>query len=403
LPKLSPKIYRFALVKIIFINLLIGISGKVSSTPYTPNNPLEILEHLPFKANDPLNQEIKKIRADLLNNPKDPHLAGLLARKYFHLANSEGDPRYIGYALSVIKPWIAIENPPIDIVLVRGLLSQFSHEFGSAIADFKHVLSKDPKNGEAISWLVNLNIVQGYYSEAQRINQFFLNASLIDNKVVYDAVIESILGQTNKSYVKLLKLVRQAPQTSLAFKEWGLIRLAEMAIRLNDLQLAEKHFLEALTIDPQDAYGQAAYADFLLDQQRYREVIERLKNKQASDILLLRLAQAAYISNSSEVKKFISALEDRFNAANLRGDRLHLMEESRFELKIKNNPAKALELAALNWQTQREPKDARCFLEAALAAKNPKDAQAVLQWMRETNYEDPVLRSLEKSIRNLPQ
>jgi hypothetical protein len=158
-----------------------------------------------------------------------------------------------------------------------------------------------------------------------------------------------------------------------------------------------------LTIDPQDAYGQAAYADFLLDQQRYREVIERLKNKQASDILLLRLAQAAYISNSSEVKNFISALEGRFNAANLRGDRLHLMEESRFELKIKNNPAKALELAALNWQTQREPKDARCFLEAALAAKNPKDAQAVLQWMRETNYEDPVLRSLEKSIRNLPQ
>jgi len=314
------------------------------------------------------------------------------------LAGSEGDPRYIGYAQSIIKPWNALNSPPIEIILVRGLLSQFSHDFDSASSSFKDVLSKDPVNGEAISWLVDLNIVQANYTEAQKYNQLFLKASLNENKYIYDAVIAGIQGQSKTAYQQLTQFLQSSSKINPELKEWVLIRLAEMAIRLNNPTLAEKHFKEALVMDPQDAFGIAAYCDFLLDQKRMSEVIELTQNKKNSDILLLRLAQAAYMANLNEANSLINALDDRFNAATLRGDRLHLMEESRFQLKLKNNPVKALQLARMNWEKQREPKDARCFLEAAAAAKNAREAQAVLDWMRETNYEDPLFVSLQQTL-----
>jgi Tfp pilus assembly protein PilF len=280
-------------------------------------------------------------------------------------------------------------------------LFQFSHDFESASSSFKDVLLRDPMNGEAISWLVDLNIVQANYSEAQKYNQLFLKASLNENKFIYDSMIAGIQGQSKIAYQQLFQFIQNAPSPNPELKEWVLIRLAEMAIRLNDPALAEKNFKEALVMDPQDAFGIAAYCDFLLDQRRMHEVVELTKNKKNSDILLLRLAQAAVMAKSDEASSLINALEDRFNAATLRGDRLHLMEESRFQLKLKNNPTKALELARLNWEKQREPKDARCFLEAALAAKKPKEAQAVLQWMRETNYEDPQFVSLQQALLKL--
>jgi len=385
----------------IFTALQVFFVGAVVAAPFIPSNDEEVLERLPFKAQDPINQKIRALRLEIQKNPNDLKHVVLLARTYFQLAGSEGDPRYIGYAQSIIQPWRSLIHPPVDIVLVRGLLFQFSHDFESASSSFKDVLLRDPMNGEAISWLVDLNIVQANYSEAQKYNQLFLKASLNENKFIYDSMIAGIQGQSKIAYQQLFQFIQNAPSPNPELKEWVLIRLAEMAIRLNDPALAEKNFKEALVMDPQDAFGIAAYCDFLLDQRRMHEVVELTKNKKNSDILLLRLAQAAVMAKSDEASSLINALEDRFNAATLRGDRLHLMEESRFQLKLKNNPTKALELARLNWEKQREPKDARCFLEAALAAKKPKEAQAVLQWMRETNYEDPQFVSLHQALLKL--
>jgi len=386
---------------ILILGFQVHFFNTVVAAPFIPSNDQEVLEHLPFKAQDPINQKIKTLRLALQKNPNDLQHAVLLARTYFQLAGSEGDPRYIGYAQSIIQPWSALSSPPIDIVLVKGLLYQFSHDFDSATACFQDVLARDPLNGEAISWLVDLNIVQSKYAEAQKYNQLFLKAQLNENKLIYDAMIAGIQGQSKTAYQQLFQFLQHSPKMNPELKEWVWLRLAEMAIRLNEPDLAEKNFKEALSLDPQDAFGIAAYCDFLLDQKRMSEVIALTQNKKNSDILLLRLAQAAFMAKTDEASSLINALEDRFNAATLRGDRLHLMEESRFQLKLKNNPIKALELAKLNWEKQREPKDARCFLEAAWAAKNSKDAQAVLMWMQETHYEDPSFMALYQALLKL--
>ena len=87
-------------------------------------------------------------------------------------------------------------------------------------------------------------------------------------------------------------------------------------------------------------------------------------------------------------------LADRYAAARLRGDTTHRAEEARYLLHLRGDARQALRLAAENYRIQREPRDARVLLEAALAAQDGAAAQAVRDWLRSSGFEDARLRRL---------
>ena len=87
-------------------------------------------------------------------------------------------------------------------------------------------------------------------------------------------------------------------------------------------------------------------------------------------------------------------MKQNFDAAALRGDSVHLREQSRFELQLMHNPKRALTLAKNNWQTQKEPADTRIYLEAALGAKNKPELQIIQQWIAKNKLQDAALDRL---------
>ena len=64
---------------------------------------------------------------------------------------------------------------------------------------------------------------------------------------------------------------------------------------------------------------------------------------------------------------------------------------------MRQNPAPALQLAQSNYAVQREPRDARVLLEAAIAAKDPASAQAVRDWLSRSGFEDDRMRRLAQA------
>jgi len=92
----------------------------------------------------------------------------------------------------------------------------------------------------------------------------------------------------------------------------------------------------ASALDPHDAYLKAAYADFLLDRDRPREVLPLLRNDTKNDPLLLRLALAEQRlpDERDAFARHRADLAARFDAARRRGDSLHRREEARFRLTI---------------------------------------------------------------------
>jgi len=118
-------------------------------------------------------------------------------------------------------------------------------------------------------------------------------------------------------------------------------------------------------------------------------VLTLLKGWTRADPLLLRLTLAEQLTRANTFREHQAAL-----AARMRGDTTHEQEESRFALVIMQQPDEALRLAVSNWRLQREPRDARAVLEAAIAAKKPEAAKPVLDWMQQTGIEDWYLRKL---------
>ncbi|WP_354361000.1 hypothetical protein [Undibacterium sp. GrIS 1.8] len=404
-----PSFTHFAPRQLLILSLLFCTAATAFSAAHIPSNDATVLERLPFKPNDPVARELAQMRAELQRNPKNVEVAVKLARRYYGMVGEEGDPRYLGYAEAALKPWWDMPEPPIDVQVLRAGLLQFRHDFSGATSDLNKAIARDPKNPQARVLRAVIEIVQARYDLA-RSDCRALDGLTNDLIVVgCETMVDGLTGKLASAYDTLNTTFNDALKDAQSdgdkvapdLQLWVLIRLAELSQRQGKIERTEAHFKQALALGIQDTFLLAAYADFLLDQKRPTEVVTLLKDKIRSDNLLLRLVFAERTLNMPEAKESESILAARYVAAQLRGDTVHQQEEARFELQVKANPKKALALAQENWKVQLEPRDARIFLESALALKDPNAAQAVLQWLDSSHIEDAYLIKLGQQLKQL--
>ncbi|MGB8856144.1 MAG: hypothetical protein WCC58_05680 [Burkholderiales bacterium] len=379
--------------------VLLAMPTHGYAAPMVPANENTVLESLPVRPGDPRAALLRDLRAQLSRQPKDLALALKLAQAYYSQVAEEGDPRFIGYAEAALAPWWSAPDAPVDVLVLRASIKQYRHEFAEALADLSLAQARNPAYAPAWTTSAAIHTVQARYDEARKHcdKLLALTSRLIARGCSLS--VDSINGKSAEAYTSLLKELQEAesqPQNgpSAEQKLWIQTRLGEMAQRTGDAVMGEKHFRGALALGISDGYLQAAYADLLLQQKRPAEVVALLKDKTRSDLLLLRLTIAEQQLGRPEFASHRDALIARFEAARMRGDKVHQTEESRFNLQVLNNPREAIRLAQENWQVQREPRDARALLEAAAALNNFEAAHPVLQWMRTTGYEEADLRAL---------
>lgn len=368
------------------------LAFPVGAAPRQPSDDAEVLERLPVRAADASARELAALRAAMAAAANDPVPAARLAQRYFDFAMARGDPRYIGYAEAVLAHF---QDPlPASLRLVRGKLRQYRHGFDEALKDFAEALEHDPQWAEAHAWRGAIFLVQADYAAAQkecialrRLGQTVLFGTCI-------GLVQAYGGQLEAGYQSLQKALaaNRDPDNRL----WLLTRLGEVAAWRGQTALAEQHYRAALRMGLDDGYLLAAWSDFLLDSGRPAEVLGQLANWEASDTLLLRLAEAAAQLKSPDAARFSQMLAERFAAARLRGDTTHRAEEARYYLRLRADAREALRLASANFGVQREPRDARILFEAAIAARDAAPARPARDWLRRSGFEDERLRDLGK-------
>jgi Tfp pilus assembly protein PilF len=377
---------------------LAPLIGAVHAAPYLPKSDAQVLERLPVRAGDPIARELRRLRAALAADPRNLDTALRLAERYFELAGAEGDPRYVGYAQAALGPWWNSPDPPLEARVMRAILKQYSHDFAGAMQDLKAATREDPENARAWSWRAAIDMVGADYVAARADCEALARVASELDAVGCMTYLDGATGRAAVAYRTLSDALARNPASSAEVKVWELTRLAEMSLRQGGAKQAEEHFRGALALGVRDQFLLAAWADFLLDQGRPAEVVPLLRDWVRSDILLLRLALAEKALDATEAKEHIRALKDRFEAAALRGDKLHEQEEARFNLYLLGEKEKALALAQENWKLQREPRDARVLLEAALAMKDPSAAKPALEWLERSSHEDPGLRETARKL-----
>ncbi len=364
------------------------------AAPRKPALDTDVVERLPLRAGDTATRELAALQASARAAGQDPQPAATLAQRYFDLAVARGDPRYVGYAEAVVARFP--EPLPASLRAVRGQLRQYRHDFAGALDDFASALAADPELGVAHAWRGAIFLVQADYAATHKecdallhLNRTVLHGGCFGLLQAYGGK----LGAGQQSLQKALSATADAGN-----RLWLLTRLGEVAEWRGQPKVAEKHYREALGLGRDDGYLLAAWGDFLIDAGRPEDVLKDLAGWEASDNLLLRLAEAEAALKRPGAARLAQMLEDRFAAAKQRGDTTHQAEEARYQLRLRGNAKEALRLAAENYRVQREPRDARILLEAAIAAGDAAAAKPARDWLTSSGFEDARLRDLDQQL-----
>ena len=65
----------------------------------------------------------------------------------------------------MLRPW-ARGDGPAPVLVARGLLRQYRHDFEPALADLARALEHDPEDTEALAWRAAVFMVRADYAAA---------------------------------------------------------------------------------------------------------------------------------------------------------------------------------------------------------------------------------------------
>jgi hypothetical protein len=371
----------------------LAAAAHATAEPYVPGDDAQVLERLPARAG-PEWRAVAVLQADLARAPGDSRTAVELARRYLGRFRRQGDPRLVGYAQRALAPWAASETAPVEVALARAEIAQTEHRFEAAREELEHVIAREPHDGRAWLALASIDVVRADYAAARRecARLVLLEDASVAGGCI--AAVQAMSGEAGQAADLLERQLADANALPEGIAAWLETLAAEIAEARGRGEDAERHYRAALAVETEPSvYLLAARADFLLRAQRPAEVVELLRDAPSADALLLRLALAEKLAGR-DVGERVGVLEFRLALALEGLDHTHAREAAYLALYLLERPALALETALANWAVQREPVDARLVLEAAIAARRPEAARAVVEWLAANRVEHVDLRGL---------
>lgn len=391
---LRMRLSQLTLLFLIGAGAAFGQPSTPYRAPYVPANDAVVLQRVP-SASDPAVRQMESLRSRLTVDRGNVRLADELARAYIEYGRRVGDAHFAGYAEAVIAPWLAAADPPTALLVTQATLLQYRHEFAKARALLDRAVARDPKLAQAWLSLATLDMVQGDYagaaahcSQVSRHGGLALGLACTGNLRLY----------TGEAEQGMALLARIDGGRSPAMRAWVEGLLAEGAERLGRFDRSESHYREALGLAPGDNFLLVAYADFLLDRGRPKDVLGLLADYAESDTAFLRLALAHAGLGTAEAARYRWVMTARFEAYRQRGSELFGREEARFLLHLAHEPDAALAAALRNFELQREPADVRVALQAALAARRPDAASQVISFVVRSKLSDPQIDALVRAL-----
>jgi hypothetical protein len=368
--------------------LLLCAATASQATPYRPTSSSTVIDTLPTGSST---YETRLITHPSGANPAspvpfalvEPQIGALLARAY-----SQGDPRAMGQAASLLEPYSKDNSP--NVRLLRANILQASHDFDGARRELQAILRQVPNQPDSVLMLSSIDLVQGHFDAAAQGCGQIRDMGLLVLRFACLAQVDAMTGKLQSSRDTLQKLAGVNNGLTPEQQRWLNLILADMALRLDDPILAKSVFEQ---LDGSSAPSLTARADWLLAHHAWAQTQQLLAGHTDNDALLLRLVMAELRLNDPHARDHFQLLAERMAVWQARGETAHQREQATFAL-MQNPPSKALELARLNWQKQRETADVVIYANAALRAQSQADLQVLQTWIKQTGFEYPRLNSV---------
>lgn len=330
----------------------------------------------------------------LNNKPENAEAAVAFARFATTQARRLGDTTLLRQAGESLTPWEGVENPPIDVLLVRANIKQIDHRFDTALDDLNQVIKRSPASPQArLSRAFILSTIGRAGAGAADCAALRASVSVYIRETCR-ARVNGLIGAIDEAAMRMDALLSAVQSASSAERLFALSVAADIAERRQNSIAAEAYYREMWSIDSASVYARAAYADFLLAQNRPADAREIIGDAPHTEALLLLRILAADDPGDAAANSAAQELSIRMAIDRAEGDFSHAREYARFALDHLDDAMLSLEMARENWKVQKEPVDASILVRSAIAANAPDVVADMRAWFVETGMRDHVLEAL---------
>ena len=365
-------------------------AAPLGATLFMPASATEVVERLPPAA-IASKRDLRERFQSTARNGQSHAIAVTMARRHLERARREGEPREAGLARSALGKWWDSPDAPVPVLLVRAAIRQHGHDFSGALADLERAITADSRNVQA--WLSRAAIQQTVGQLQAAADSCRQVVALSDHVAGHVCLADLASMQGDQGALDRIGRQLGGRQVDTDTAGWVLTVQAEMAERLGRNGRAEQ-FFRAAAETAAGSYARVAYADFLLANDRAREIDALLAASPATDAVLLRRAIALHGVSDARADAIANELRQRFASPAGEDGPMHLREMARFFLEIEDDARTAVDLARRNWSLQKEPADALLLAAAARAAGDPDAAIPVRDFVRQQGMFDVRLHEL---------
>ena len=282
-------------------------------------------------------------------NPKDFEGYNALALALSRRARETSDVRFYAQAEETLQKSFEIAPSNFDGQRIHVWLLLGKHEFADALDAAKKLNHRMPDDVMTYGFLTDANVELGNYKDAEKAAQWMLDLKPGNMPgLTRAAYLRELFGDVEGS-LELMQMAYESTAPSEAEDvAWILSQMSHLNLAIGKIDEAERLSQRALSIFPGYHYALGNLAKVRIQQRRYDEAVELLKQRyQAAPHAenLFDLAQALQVAGKTEeASKAFAGFEQKSLLETNRGDNSN-HELISYYADYAHEPVKALEVA----------------------------------------------------------
>jgi tetratricopeptide (TPR) repeat protein len=322
--------------------LLLLVLGTVAGFAQGPSAPA-------VTTLSPAQRTMAQARKLIDKNPKDFEAYNALALALSRRARETSDVNFYTQAEEALQKSFAISPDNFDGQRTHVWLLLGKHEFAAALEAAKKLNQKMPDDVMTYGFLTDANVELGNYKDAEAAAQWMLDLKPGNIPgLTRAAYLRELYGDIEGSLELMNMAYQSTPPSEVEDQAWILTQMAHLNLAVGKIDESEKLSQQALTLFPGYHYALGNLAKVRIQQKRYDEAVELLRQRyQAAPHAenLYDLAQTLQLAGKTDdANKAFAEFEQKSLLESYRGDNSN-HELIFYYADYAKQPAKALEVA----------------------------------------------------------
>lgn len=234
----------------------------------------------PSNTVSPAEQGIAVAQRLINKNPKNYEAYNALALALSRRARETSNVTFYTQGEAALQKSFEISPANFDGQRIQVWLLLGQHEFAAALEEAKTLNKKMPDDVMVYGFLTDANVELGNYKDAETAAQWMLNLRPGNQPgVTRAAYLRELFGDTDGALELMQMAFESNPPDQAEDGAWILAQMGHLNLTIGNLEQAEKELNQALVMFPGYHYALGNLSKVRIQQKRYDEAVELLKQR----------------------------------------------------------------------------------------------------------------------------